>query len=348
MINSQKAFWASVWMYNLSLTVTKISILVQYLRLFPTRRFRIVCYVVLGIVTAYGVWTLFGNIFICTPVEFFWNKSLPNGSCLNQFTVWFTNAGVNIVQDFVILVLPMPVLRSLSIPKGQKRALMVVFALGGFVCLISIVRLQSLVRISNSLDPTFDNPPAATFSAVEANVGIICACLPYMRPLLSTMFPTYFPETASRYVRPDDEERTSHIRQPSASIQPFTPTVANIQSHSRTSSKSSVSLYTNESEMGNIYRPHSTRTATFVKGHARQVTIGSSVGSERMLPFTRNSVIAPRKPDSTFTFGSLEQAGRQGSLSSPRTPRRHQPPPTPVVQKPLPITPFPVARPENR
>jgi len=116
---------------NLLLTVTKISILLQYLQIFPIRRFKTACYVLLGIVTAYGVWTLFGNMFMCTPVEFFWNKTIPGGKCLNQFAVWFLNAGVNIVQDFAILILPMPVLRSLSIQKGQKRALMVMFALGG-------------------------------------------------------------------------------------------------------------------------------------------------------------------------------------------------------------------------
>ena len=120
-------------MYNLSLTFTKMSILLQYLTIFPTRRFRIACYVVLGFVSSYGVWTLFGNIFMCTPVAFFWNKAIPDGKCLNQFAVWFTNGAVNILQDIVILILPMPVLRNLPILKGQKRALMVMFALGGLL-----------------------------------------------------------------------------------------------------------------------------------------------------------------------------------------------------------------------
>ncbi|KAF2708377.1 hypothetical protein K504DRAFT_381978, partial [Pleomassaria siparia CBS 279.74] len=195
-INSQKAFWVSLWMYNLARIMTKISVLLQYLHLFPTRRFRSVCYVVLDIVAVYGVWTLVGNLLICAPIDFFWNKAIPGGKCLNEFTIWITNGGVNIGQDIVILILPISVLRSLNLQKGQKRALMVMFALGGFVCLVSIIRLSSLLRISNSTDPTFDNPPAATYSVVECNLSIICACLPYMRPLLSTMPPTYFPKTA--------------------------------------------------------------------------------------------------------------------------------------------------------
>jgi hypothetical protein len=60
------------------------------------------------------------------------------------------------------------------------------------VCIVSILRLQSLVAISNSSDPTYDNPPAATWSSVEINVGIICSCLPLLRPLLTRFLPNIF------------------------------------------------------------------------------------------------------------------------------------------------------------
>jgi hypothetical protein len=129
--NKCKAFWASIWLYNLSLTFTKVSILLQYLRIFPTRRFRIVCCVVLGFVILYGLWTFLGSVFICTPVSFFWDTTVPGGKCMNELVVWFTNAGVNILQDILILLLPMPVIRRLSIPKLQKKALTAIFALGG-------------------------------------------------------------------------------------------------------------------------------------------------------------------------------------------------------------------------
>lgn len=129
------------------------------------------------------------------PVAYFWDKAIKGGHCMNEYAVWFTNAGVNIVTDFAIIILPMPVLRSLNLPLKQKRGLILVFTLGGFVCIVSILRLQSLVIISNSTDPTFDNPPAATWSSIETNVGLICACLPALRPLLSQLFPRVFPST---------------------------------------------------------------------------------------------------------------------------------------------------------
>lgn len=53
----------------------------------------------------------------------------------------------------------------------------------------SIVRLISLKTISDSMDPTFDNVGAASWSAIECNTGIICACLPTLKPLISKLAP---------------------------------------------------------------------------------------------------------------------------------------------------------------
>jgi hypothetical protein len=60
------------------------------------------------------------------------------------------------------------------------------------VCIVSILRLQSLVAISNSEDQSYDNPAAATWSSVETNVGIICSCLPLLRPLMTKCLPGVF------------------------------------------------------------------------------------------------------------------------------------------------------------
>ncbi|RAR04351.1 pth11-like integral membrane protein [Stemphylium lycopersici] len=189
-----KAFWASVWVYNLTLTTIKVSILTQYLRIFPIRRFRIACFIVLGIVVTYGAWAIFSSVFICQPVAFAWNKSITGGRCINQLIIWVTNAGVNIGQDVVIFLMPLFVVRTLPIPKSQKKGLVVMFVLGASVTMVSIIRLYSLDAIANSNDVSFDNTDHATLSVVEVNMGIVCACLPSMRPLFGLLMPQYFSE----------------------------------------------------------------------------------------------------------------------------------------------------------
>ncbi|KAF2790309.1 hypothetical protein K505DRAFT_282840 [Melanomma pulvis-pyrius CBS 109.77] len=188
---SLKAFWGSLIFYYLSLGLTKSSILLQYRRVFPTRRFQIACWLTMILVIVYTIWAVSGSIFACYPIRAFWTHEEP-AKCINQSAMWFTNAGVNILTDFIIILLPMPVVRSLNLGQRQKQVLIIVFGIGGFGCIVSILRLHSLVAISNSTDPTYDNPPAATWSSVEIDVAIICSCLPCLRPLLARYFPGIF------------------------------------------------------------------------------------------------------------------------------------------------------------
>lgn len=56
-------------------------------------------------------------------------------------------------------------------------------------CIISCIRLSTLHKGINTHDPFWDNAPAAYWSAVELNCGILCACLPTLRPLIQRVIP---------------------------------------------------------------------------------------------------------------------------------------------------------------
>ncbi len=86
----------------------------------------------------------------------------------------------------------MPVLRRLNLPSKKKFALIVVFAMGGFACAVSIIRLHSLIKITSSKDLTYDNADTATWSAGELNISLICACLPALRPIAVRLLPNIF------------------------------------------------------------------------------------------------------------------------------------------------------------
>ncbi len=89
-IQSQKPFYISVWVYNLSMSCTKFSILLQYLRIFPQVVFRRSCYIMMGVVAVYTCWTFFSAVFACWPISYFWTqiKDPSGGHCLNRFAVW--------------------------------------------------------------------------------------------------------------------------------------------------------------------------------------------------------------------------------------------------------------------
>lgn len=93
------------------------------------------------------------------------------------------------MTDIATTVLPLPVLRTLQLPKRQKILLMLVFGLGFTTCIVSILRLHSLYVVSKTTDLTWDNPMPAIWSSTELNVAILCSCLPTLKGLISRIWP---------------------------------------------------------------------------------------------------------------------------------------------------------------
>ncbi|KAJ9210487.1 hypothetical protein DTO166G4_7954 [Paecilomyces variotii] len=205
-------FWITVPMYNTAVICAKASILMQYFHVFPTRGMRIACSIMITVLAIYGTWAVLSGYLNCIPVAKFWDPTIP-GYCIDMKALWFSNASMHIFTDIVILVMPLPALRSLDLPQRQRLALMGIFAVGGFVCITSIFRLISLKVIAQSSDPTYDNVGAATWSAIECNVGIICACLPTLRPLISRILPRFL-STRSGGSRPAKRNTFSRGRAP--------------------------------------------------------------------------------------------------------------------------------------
>ena len=104
----------------------------------------------------------------------------------------WSHAAVNILQDFLIVLLPMPEIRRLNLDTRKKISLAIVFGLGGFVCIIAIVRLYSLRTFGFTNDPTWDNVPTTIWSATEISVSFVCASLPAIRAALVRLFPRIF------------------------------------------------------------------------------------------------------------------------------------------------------------
>ncbi|KAJ6279424.1 hypothetical protein J3E71DRAFT_222558 [Bipolaris maydis] len=344
-----KSFWASVWVYNLTLTTIKVSIVVQYFRIFPVRCFRIACLIVLGLVVAYGAWAVSSSVLICTPIAFSWDKSIPGGRCMNQLTVWITNAALNITLDVVIFLMPLLVIRGLSISKSQKRGLGTMFILGASVTLVSIVRLYSLDAIANSKDVSFDNTDHAALSAVEVNVGIVCACLPGMRPLFALVLPQYFSESPrylkyrtfkidvaaerNKYPLYTTGPPTAHITRPStAQTRPTTAQVRPHTAHTRPNTAQT--------------RPHTAQTSLnttppqLISTPPRLVTMPprSSAASSRSTTAESKAETTPPRANilnedswqETFPLQSIfSRPSGQGSLLSQTTPT--SPPPSPYL-----------------
>lgn len=141
-------YWYIQTFYKLCLNLTKVSILLLYLRIFTQKWFRICCYVLISLVVTYGLVSLFySSVFQCHPIAKAYHKDLP-GHCIDVIKTWKANAGFSIASDVMILVLPMPLIKSLHMSIKHKLGLALLFGLGslwvtdGHSKLISILLVQ--------------------------------------------------------------------------------------------------------------------------------------------------------------------------------------------------------------
>jgi len=119
--------------YIQALAMVKCSLLAFYLRMFPTPRMQLLVKFSIGMTVVWALAHDFGIIFICTPVEFQWDRTIPadqNPRCGDQLKLYTSVVTTNIVSDFWIMGLPMYTIWKLKMRFAEKMALTLCFFLG--------------------------------------------------------------------------------------------------------------------------------------------------------------------------------------------------------------------------
>lgn len=173
----------------------KVSILAFYLRIFVDTKIRYVVFTVMGLLAAFTISFFFSMVFQCTPISYAWNswqKEVP-GHCIQVNAGIWAHAALNIFFDLLVLLIPMPTLLGLqfSYSLRSKLQIFLMFSVGCLVTIVSVLRLQTLVTVANTMNPTWDYYHAGLWSAIEVYTGIICACMPTARVFLMRIFPQW-------------------------------------------------------------------------------------------------------------------------------------------------------------
>lgn len=69
-------------------------------------------------------------LFQCHPVSLAWDKSVVGGKCIDVAAVEYAGAAMSILEDLVILVMPLPQLNMLNVDLGKHLGLMFMFSVG--------------------------------------------------------------------------------------------------------------------------------------------------------------------------------------------------------------------------
>lgn len=180
-LNFWKIFLANQFTYFVLCPLLRISIICFYQRLFSTRRFLLVTNCIIGLIALWGVGIFLSCALQCRPLRGFWDKGIE-ADCFDGNRFFIVNQVFNIIMDFVLLALPLPIIWRLHRSWREKLGLSGIFLIGGFVCFASIYRIVALFYIEPS-NTTYTIYQATLWTHIEPSVGMICACLPSIRGL---------------------------------------------------------------------------------------------------------------------------------------------------------------------
>lgn len=107
----------------------KISLLLLFIQLIPAVALHRIAQVTIAVVVLFEAATIIVTFLICHPLESNWNTSIPS-HCGDKIMSYRTTGSLNIVTDFVILMLPLPYLAKLQMGTTRKIGIMATFALG--------------------------------------------------------------------------------------------------------------------------------------------------------------------------------------------------------------------------
>ncbi|KAG9253101.1 uncharacterized protein F5Z01DRAFT_174290 [Emericellopsis atlantica] len=162
----------------------KLSVCFFYLRVFVGNGMRVATYITMGLVVAWAVAHFIAAIFICNPVQGQWDlRFTPTAQCGDQMKFFQSGLSINVVLDFIILVLPWYTIWNLNMRMSDKLGLTLAFSIGIGMTVVGIIRAIYDTTTSMKGDITATLPTNLFLTVIEQQLAIITVSIPMLRPL---------------------------------------------------------------------------------------------------------------------------------------------------------------------
>ncbi|KAL1858843.1 hypothetical protein Daus18300_009841 [Diaporthe australafricana] len=172
-------------------SLNKLSVLALYLFLTRNATFRTTVFGLMTFVTIFSVAFVYLLTSQCDPVQAQWDP-LSRGHCkTSNVSPLLVLSIINIIIDVSIIVMPIPIILPLQMPRKNKISCLLLFAAGGgIVCAATIGRTFALEPFNHpfqQIDCTWALVPELNWAMVEGSVGIIAASLPSLKPFVERL-----------------------------------------------------------------------------------------------------------------------------------------------------------------
>ncbi|KAL4964215.1 uncharacterized protein BDV14DRAFT_77866 [Aspergillus stella-maris] len=192
-IQQMKLFYIGIIYFYFSVAITKLAILFFYLRIFTTRTFKRVTYGLIALCSAYAMAAIFQSAFDCSPPSYFWTRfdGVSQGTCL-PYAAFKVMPPINIVLDVAVMVLPLPLLLRLNLPWAKKLRVVSMFSVGILIIIAGTLRMTHLYHSITAYNITYNGGEISYFGVIEADVSVMCTCMPAIAALLKRVLPRWF------------------------------------------------------------------------------------------------------------------------------------------------------------
>ncbi|KAF9884169.1 hypothetical protein FE257_002227 [Aspergillus nanangensis] len=174
--------------YGPIIFITKLSILLLYIRLFaPSIKSKTYLFIqlLIWVNLLFYLSNTIVKIVQCTPRSKIWDKDTP-GHCVNINSLILGASIFNVVSDFLILLMPIACVWRLQMNSGKKIGTSAVFAAGAF-----LMRLVVSLQNKSLDDKTHEWFGEFLWTTAEITAGIVASCL----PAFPTLFRRFFQKT---------------------------------------------------------------------------------------------------------------------------------------------------------
>ncbi|KAI1124348.1 hypothetical protein F5Y10DRAFT_249614 [Nemania abortiva] len=188
---AQKYKYAFQTTEKVAFGLIKLSLLFLWKRIFiQAKRFVLLCWIMIGIITAWSLAFFFATVFQCgtrwrmnwAPIAIFLTQ------CVNTLDLLTVFTATDIVTDFIIILMPVPMIWKLHMPTKRKIGITSIFMVGFFTIGAGIARAYVYLVTSydkkDNLDFIADFTLFILWSEIEVNVAMLVCCMPVVAPSL--------------------------------------------------------------------------------------------------------------------------------------------------------------------
>ncbi|KAM5352647.1 hypothetical protein ACJ41O_005369 [Fusarium nematophilum] len=188
LITFQKVgFWQSIISATGAMALLKISIALNLLRLSQSRWYFWSLWISIGFVSAYSFMGMMTFFLHCQPMAFHWDKRIEGGKCypIDLFVKFsLINTSFNIFTDVLFATFPIPIIWQLQMKLRTRLYLIGILSLGYIAVVMGILKAVFQISFARDPDKTF-NQWIQFWGFLQLNLGIIAACAPSLKPLVS-------------------------------------------------------------------------------------------------------------------------------------------------------------------